>query len=135
MLYTWAGIYYSLIVEGKNYDRLKPVISIWILNGSLFQDTNEYHLPFLIYNPEHKIVLSDHMAIHVLQLPKWIFGPYTTAPLRGILHRRGPSMDPFHISRQGRWSVSDTFQVPCDLPCGTNGGDYGGCIRETRLFG
>ncbi len=71
ILYTWCSIYYPQIGTGKSYEKLKPVISIWILKGSLFPKVEECHLPFFPYNPEHEIVLSDHMAIHVLQLPKW----------------------------------------------------------------
>jgi predicted transposase/invertase (TIGR01784 family) len=70
-LYTWSSIYHSQIQEGDDYKQLKPVISIWILNGNLFDDVEECHLPFSAYNRKHDLVLTDHFAIHVLQLPKW----------------------------------------------------------------
>ncbi|MCP4702762.1 MAG: hypothetical protein GY862_38765, partial [Gammaproteobacteria bacterium] len=46
------------------------VHSRWILNESLFEDTEACHLPFSAYNSEHNIALTDHLAIHLLQLPK-----------------------------------------------------------------
>ncbi|MDM8559328.1 Rpn family recombination-promoting nuclease/putative transposase [Candidatus Parabeggiatoa sp. HSG14] len=72
ILYAWSSIYhYSQIQEGDNYQKLKLVISIWVLNGNLFDDLEEYHLPFSVYNQKHKIALTEHLAIHLLQLPKW----------------------------------------------------------------
>jgi len=47
------------------------VISIWILDGNLFDGVEECHLPFTLYNQKHQLVLTDHIAIHLLQLPKW----------------------------------------------------------------
>ncbi|MEE4355731.1 MAG: Rpn family recombination-promoting nuclease/putative transposase [Desulfococcaceae bacterium] len=71
MLYTWSSIYHSQIKAGKNYSELKPVISVWIVDGNLFPDTEACHTPFEIYDRSHNIILSDHLKIHVLQLPKW----------------------------------------------------------------
>jgi predicted transposase/invertase (TIGR01784 family) len=71
ILYTWSSIYHSQIQEGDNYQKLKPVISIWLLNGNLFEELEEYHLPFSVYNEKHKIALTEHLAIHLIQLPKW----------------------------------------------------------------
>lgn len=73
ILYTWSGIYHSQMQEGDLFKKLKPVISIWILNGILFDDVEEYHLPFAIYNLKHRLVLTDHLAIHLIQLPHWKF--------------------------------------------------------------
>ena len=47
------------------------MISIWILDGNLFDGVEECHLPFTLYNQKHQLVLTDHIAIHLLQLPKW----------------------------------------------------------------
>ena len=72
ILYTWSSIYHSQIQEGDNYQQLRPVISIWILNGNLFETVEECHLPFSVYNQKHQVVLTDHLAIPMLQLPKWL---------------------------------------------------------------
>ena len=71
IIYNWATIYSSQIREGENYDRLNPVISIWILGGSLFPKIYKYHLPFKFTNMEENLVLSDQAVIHIFQLPKW----------------------------------------------------------------
>ena len=71
MLYTWSCIYHSQIQKGDEFSELKPVISIWILNECLFDWVDDVHLPFVLYNQKNKLVLSNDMAIHLLQLPKW----------------------------------------------------------------
>ncbi|MGE0083643.1 MAG: Rpn family recombination-promoting nuclease/putative transposase [Desulfococcaceae bacterium] len=71
MLFTWSSIYHSQIQEGDGYGKLAPVISIWILNGNLFPEKSASHLSFGVCDIEHRTVLTDHLQIHVLQLPKW----------------------------------------------------------------
>ncbi|QTA82819.1 Nuclease domain-containign protein, RpnA-like [Desulfonema limicola] len=71
MLYTWSTVYRSQMEKGEDYEKLKPAISIWILDKNLFQDVDSCHLPFSVYNPENKIILTDHLSIHVIQVPKW----------------------------------------------------------------
>jgi len=71
ILYTWSHLYHSQIQDGDNYQKLQPVISIWILNGILFEKVEECHIPFSVYNLKHELILTDHLAIHLLQLPKW----------------------------------------------------------------
>jgi len=85
MLYTWCALYYSRIAEGVDYSELEPVISIWLLTGSLpafpvlskadetashprKRRTDLVHMPFVIYCAEAGCRLNDHFAIHVLQL-------------------------------------------------------------------
>ncbi|MEZ4524580.1 MAG: Rpn family recombination-promoting nuclease/putative transposase [Desulfobacterales bacterium] len=71
ILFTWSSIYHSQISEGDDYAKLHPVISIWIVDGSLFPEKNECHLCFQVYDRAHSTLLTDHLNIHVLQLPKW----------------------------------------------------------------
>jgi len=71
ILYTWSTIYHSLIGRGESYSLLKPVISIWLLKNSLFEETDDFHLPFAAWNVKNGITLSRHFAVHLLQLPKW----------------------------------------------------------------
>ena len=49
ILYTWSSVYHSQLQKGKNFQKLKPVISIWILDGNLFENIDDYHLPFSLY--------------------------------------------------------------------------------------
>jgi len=74
IIYTWSSIYHSQMNKGDDYHKLKPAISIWLLNGMLFKEIEDYHLSFYLYNLKHKLVMTDHLAIHVLQLPKWPHG-------------------------------------------------------------
>jgi len=71
ILYTWSSMYHSQIEKGDEFEKLKPAISIWILDKNLFKDIDSCHLPFSVYNPENKLNLTDHLAIHLIQLPKW----------------------------------------------------------------
>jgi len=96
MLFTWSSIYHSLLGQGDDYNKLKPVISIWIVKGNVFADTEDCHLSFSVYNPEHKLTLSDHLAIHILQLPKWKYdGKIHTEKERWLyLFKEGKNADP-----------------------------------------
>ncbi len=71
ILFTWSDIYAGQLESGHDYLDLKPVISIWVLDGILLQGSPACHHHFRLYDPAHDVVLSDHCAIHVLELPKW----------------------------------------------------------------
>jgi predicted transposase/invertase (TIGR01784 family) len=68
-LYYSTKMYGSQLVAGENYGMLQPVVSICFLDGLLFPETQEYHLPFQLWNPEQKLLLSEHLTIHLFQLP------------------------------------------------------------------
>jgi predicted transposase/invertase (TIGR01784 family) len=94
ILYTWSTVYHSQLQKGKNFQKLKPVISIWILDGNLFENIEEYHLPFSLYNQKHQVVLTDHISIHLLQLPKWQKETISTEKDRWIyLFKEGKNVD------------------------------------------
>jgi len=94
MLYTWSRLYHSQISKGDNFSELKPVISIWILNESLFDNVADFHLPFVLYNQKNQLVLSDDIEIHLLQLPKWQSPQIETEKERWIyLFKEGKNVD------------------------------------------
>ena len=69
ILYNWSTIYHSQLTKQKgDYNLLKPVFSIWILDSPLFKDAGKYHLKFGIHDLDNKISLTDHLTIHLLQL-------------------------------------------------------------------
>ncbi len=70
MALNWAAIYHALLKQGMHYAMLKPVTSIWLLGESLFPQVDQTHLKFQLRDQESGILLSDHCAIHVLQLAK-----------------------------------------------------------------
>ncbi len=71
ILYTWSTVYHGLLRKGDRFTTLQPVIAIWLLNESLFADLHASHLPFVVCNCEYGVVLTDHLQIHLLQLPDW----------------------------------------------------------------
>ncbi len=94
MLYTWSCIYHSQIQKGDEFGELKPVISIWILNESLFDKINDVHLPFVLYNQKNRLILSKDIAIHLLQLPKWKSQKVKTEKDRWVyLFKEGKNID------------------------------------------
>jgi len=94
MLYTWSSLYHSQISKGDHFSELKPVISIWILNESLFDNVKDFHLPFVLYNQKNKLVLSDDIEIHLLQLQKWQSPQIETEKERWIyLFKEGKNVD------------------------------------------
>jgi predicted transposase/invertase (TIGR01784 family) len=70
-LYYWAKLYSSQLQSGDQYELLQPVVSICFVDGLLFPASEAYHLPFRLWNPETQLTFSDHLAIHLLQLPNF----------------------------------------------------------------
>ncbi|NRB38086.1 MAG: Rpn family recombination-promoting nuclease/putative transposase [Pseudomonadales bacterium] len=74
ILYTWADIYAAQLQQGDDFKSLTPLISIWILANNLFNDSPSYHHQFQFLDRENRLTLSDHCAIHILELNKWHLG-------------------------------------------------------------
>ncbi|MBF0225235.1 MAG: Rpn family recombination-promoting nuclease/putative transposase [Desulfobacterales bacterium] len=72
MLYCWSDIYTSQLKQGHNYKELKPVISIWVVCETVFNNSNVFHHHFQAYDATNKIRLIDDFSIHVLELEKFI---------------------------------------------------------------
>ena len=75
MLFTWSALYHGQLGKGEDFLRLRPVIAIWLVREPLFPAQAAYHLPFGLYNLRHRLRLTDQLAIHVLQIPKWHVPP------------------------------------------------------------
>lgn len=72
-LYYWAKAYSSQLTEGEEYHLLRPVICINLINFTLINDNRDVHSCFLpMEKNNHELVLSDHLAIHFLELPKFL---------------------------------------------------------------
>jgi predicted transposase/invertase (TIGR01784 family) len=70
-LYYWSRIYSSQIKEGQNYEELKPVISINLLNFILFKENEKFHNIFTLKERDDPTIeLGDHLLINYLELPK-----------------------------------------------------------------
>ena len=71
MVYTWSSIFQTQLKEGQSFSTLKPLISIWFLQGKLKHTAPSYHHHFQLWDTEHKACLTQHCSIHVLELAKW----------------------------------------------------------------
>lgn len=80
MLYTWSHIYKDQIKQGDGYQKLLPVISIWLLTKNMIpkEESSSYHHHFKMVDENNHQVLSDHCNIHLLELPKWNAAQITT---------------------------------------------------------
>ena len=70
-LYYWAKLYVSQLNEGEIYKSLKPTICINVLDYSLVDAINRPHSCFMLHEmKEPEYVLTDHLMLHFLELPK-----------------------------------------------------------------
>ena len=58
------------IGESDQYDKIKRVISIIITDHILIQESDKYHHHFGLYDIESKVLLTDILEIHTLEIPK-----------------------------------------------------------------
>jgi len=56
--------------EGDLYDKIQRVISIIITDHPLIEDSDKFHHHFGLYDVESKILLTDILEIHTLEIPK-----------------------------------------------------------------
>lgn len=99
ILYYWAQRHKDQILEGEEYATLKPTIGICFLNSILF-DASDYHLQFRLIAEKQKIVFSEDIEIHVLELPKFVLTENElTTPLDRWLFflRHADNLDPEHL--------------------------------------
>ncbi len=71
ILYYWAGLHRQQLQESERYEQLRPTISIGIVNQVMFPEVGDYHLEFGLYNREHGLCFTDHIELHLLELPKF----------------------------------------------------------------
>jgi predicted transposase/invertase (TIGR01784 family) len=56
---------------GDDYVALRPSIGICILDAVIFKRIDDLHLDFRLMNEKHRLMLTDHLQIHLLELPKY----------------------------------------------------------------
>jgi predicted transposase/invertase (TIGR01784 family) len=72
ILYYWARLYQSQLHEGQDYDQLQAAVSVVLLDDVLFRDEpDRYHWTFRLWDEGHRRLLTPHLAIHLLELPKF----------------------------------------------------------------
>ena len=55
-----------------SYNQLRPVIAINILNFSLFEQTEQFHTTYHLYENEERFRLTDVMEFHFIEMAKLI---------------------------------------------------------------
>jgi len=58
------------IGESDQYDKIKPVVSIIITGYTMIEQSEKYHHHFRLYDTESKVLLTDALEIHTLEVPK-----------------------------------------------------------------
>lgn len=71
-LFYWSRLYSSQIKKGENYKNLNKTITINILNFN-YIESKKYHTTYHLYEDDDKIMLSDILEIHFVELPKFLY--------------------------------------------------------------
>lgn len=71
MLHNWAELYSRQLTEGKTWNVLKPVISIWLVCEPVFREFSGFHSQFTFCDKKNNLNLGEHAKIHVIELSKW----------------------------------------------------------------
>ena len=71
-LYYWAGLYGSQLKEKEQYTQLKPTISIILLDFVYLPET-AWHNIYHICNDASKQRLTDHFAMHFIEIKKFTY--------------------------------------------------------------
>jgi len=83
-LYYWANAYAGQLGKGQDYESLRPVVGVNIVDFRIFPDSQPVHTTFHLATPSkgsgdsrmtdqpnvEPVVLTDHLTIHFLELPK-----------------------------------------------------------------
>jgi predicted transposase/invertase (TIGR01784 family) len=99
-VYYWAKVYTQQLEEGSDYGDLHPTISICFLNGQLFPKRSEYHHRFILTDLATGEVLTDHLVMHFVELPKFtLTAEQLKTPLEVWCYflRHGESLDPSNL--------------------------------------
>ena len=76
-LYYWAKGYISNLRNNEKYNDLKQVIVINILDFNLLKDINKEHSCYVIKELETNHILTNHLEMHFLELPKYLYSSST----------------------------------------------------------
>ena len=71
LLYYWSKIYSQQLTEGRNYNVLRPTISICFVNGKMFADRKDYLTRFRLLDDKARVCLTNHIEFHLIELPKF----------------------------------------------------------------
>ena len=71
-LYYWSKNYSSLLKRGNKYSKLRPVISINLIDDILFDKTDKrMHTCYLLKEKNTNKILTDHIQLYYVEIPKF----------------------------------------------------------------
>lgn len=71
-LYYWSKNYSNILNHGDKYAKLKPVISINLIDDFLSDETdNKMHTCYLLKEKNNNKILTDHIQLHYVEIPKF----------------------------------------------------------------
>ncbi len=70
-LYYWSKLYSGQLKSGEYYKTLKPVTCINLLEFELFNESGAIHSCFQLREKDKGFILSRHLNLHFLELPKF----------------------------------------------------------------
>ncbi len=107
VLFYWSEKYASQLKEGEKFTKLKPVISINIVNFNIIEECNDYHNWFYpVKNGNPEIVLSKHFLIHFLELKKI---PKKNTEIKSHLEKWL-----FYLKNEGKEGIDMTYVIKDD---------------------
>lgn len=68
LAYYASSVYAGQLHEGNQYTELRPAISICVLTQAMFPQSAELHLDFRLREAGSRLILTDDLQIHLLQL-------------------------------------------------------------------
>ncbi len=71
LVYYAAKHLSQTLSEGADYSKLGRVIVVCLLNDVLFGESTEHHSRFELIDGDSGLRFSDHLSIHVIELPKF----------------------------------------------------------------
>lgn len=71
-VYYWSRTYTNPLEKGMEYEQLRPVIAINILNFNLFEQTERFHTSYHLYEDESQFKLTNMMEFHFIEMTKLI---------------------------------------------------------------
>ena len=71
-LYYWSKNYSNVLKKGEDYTKLKPVISINLIDDILFDKNDKrMHTCYLLKEKNTNEILTDHIQLHYVEIPKF----------------------------------------------------------------
>lgn len=87
LVYYAARDYAQQLSRGEHFDELTPTILVVWLEQPLFLTPRLFHRVFGLREQRSGELFSEQLAIHVLQLRDWAFGPDEPSPFDASLQR------------------------------------------------